>query len=116
MAVFDPGRFKDRVAILQPGRVQESRYGTQQVAYTELATVWAEVRDMLPSRAERIAENLEISRRPCRVRMRWRNDVRTDMRLRFGTRTMRILALAEVGRREVLELMAEELTTEGQEA
>ncbi|ABD25100.1 Phage head-tail adaptor, putative [Novosphingobium aromaticivorans DSM 12444] len=116
MAEFDPGRFKDRITILQPGRAQQGKYGTHAVAWTEMVTVWGEVRDMLPSRAERIAEGLEISRRPCRVRIRHRGDVRTDMRLRFLGRTLRIVAIAEVGRREVLEIAAEELSTEGQDS
>lgn len=117
MSTFDPGRFKDRVTILQPARVQESAYGTNAVSWTELTTVWAEVRDVLPSRSENIAEGVEIGRRPCRVRMRYRTDVRSDMRLRYLGRTLRIVAgPAEIGRREVVEFVAEELTTEGQEA
>lgn len=116
MAEFDPGRFKDRVTILQPGRASSAKYGSSTVTFSELATVWAEVRDMLPSRAERISEGLEISRRPCRVRMRWRADVRTDMRLRFRGADLRIVALAEIGRREVLEVVAEQLSTEGGDA
>lgn len=116
MAEFDPGRFKDRVTILQPGRASSAKYGSSTVTFSELATVWAEVRDMLPSRAERISEGLEITRRPCRVRMRWRDDVREDMRLRFRGRDLRIVALAEIGRREVLEVVAEQLSTEGGDA
>lgn len=116
MAEFDPGRFKDRVVILTPIDLQDDKYGSYSAAFDPMATVWAEVRDMLPSRAERIAEGLEIARRPCRVRIRWRPDVTTAMRLRLGARELRIVALAEIGRREVLELVAEELTTEGQEA
>jgi len=105
-----------RVTILTRVDAQESVYGTDTVTWTALATVWADVQDVLPSRAERLADSIIIANRPCRVRMRWRSDIASTMRLQVGARTLQIIAgPAELGRREGLELVAEDLTTEGQE-
>lgn len=102
---------------------QEAVYGTATVTWTDLATVWAEVQDILPSRAERVAEGIDIARRPCRVRMLYRDDVTTDMRFKLpgrgGNEADRILQIiagpAELGFRERVEFVAEELSTGGQE-
>lgn len=110
------GKLDRRVTILQRAETQDPNYGTISVEWVPLATVWAEVQDMIPSRAERMAEGISIARRPCRVRMRYRSDVDSTMRLSVEGRDMRLIAgPAELGRREGLEFVAEELTSEGQE-
>lgn len=110
------GKLDRRVTIQQRTETQDTTYGTISVAWTTLATVWAEVQDMIPSRAERMAEGVSIARRPCRVRMRYRSDVDSTMRLSVDGRQMRIIAgPAELGRRDGIELVCESLTTEGQE-
>ncbi len=110
------GARKRKVEILHRQVTQDPVYGTPVATWSTLATVYAEVLDVLPSRAERVAEAVDIARRPCRVRMLYREDVTTAMRLRIGSRTLRIVAgPAELGFRRGIELMAEELTTEGQE-
>lgn len=113
---MDAGRLDRRVTLLARQAVQEVRFGTQVVTWVAVQTVWAQVTPMLPSRAERIAEGIEIARQPIRVRMRWRNDVTTAMALEFEGRRYRIVGgPAELGRREGIEIMAELLTTEGDE-
>lgn len=113
---MDAGTLDRRVTILTRVEAQDATYGTKAVTWTPLATVWANVRDMIPSRGERLADGVEIANRPCRVRMRYRSDVTSAMRLQIGARQLRIITQpAELGRREGLELIAEELTTEGQE-
>lgn len=111
------GALDRRVRIEQRQETNDPVFGTVVVTWAELATVWAEVRDMIPSRGERVAEGLSIARRPCRVRMRWRDDVNSTMRLVMEDgRTLRIVGgPAELGRAEGIELVCEELTTEGQE-
>jgi len=79
-----------------------------------VATVWAEVMDMLPSRGERLSDGMTMTNRPARVRLRYRGDITSDMRIIYGTRTMQIIAgPAELGRREGLELIAEGYSTAG---
>lgn len=76
--------------------------------------IWAGVKDMLPSRGERLAEGINIATRPARVRMRWRNDITPDMRFVMGNRVMQIIAgPAEIGWRDGLEFMVEDYSTAG---
>lgn len=85
-----------------------------QETWQPVATVWAEVQDALPSRAERLSEGMTMAARPARIRMRYRDDITSDMRIIYGNRVMQITAgPAELGRREGLELMAEDYSTAG---
>jgi head-tail adaptor len=75
---------------------------------------WAQVRDALPSRSENTEDGLPIATRRARVRLRYRDDITPDMRILYGARTMQIIAgPVELGRREGLELMAEDYSTAG---
>lgn len=88
--------------------------------------VSASVRDMLPSRGERLAEGLNIASRPARVRIRYRKGVTPDMRFALlkkqgnawvVERVMQIVAgPAELGRREAMEFMVEEYRPAGNAA
>lgn len=105
-----------RVEIQQRVETQDPTYGTISVTWETLATVRAEIQDMIPSRGERIAEGVSIARRPCRVRMLYRGDLDSTMRLKHGDRVLKIVNQpAELGFREGVEIVAEEVTTEGQE-
>lgn len=86
----------------------------QTVSWGTHATVFAQVQDILPSRAQSIADGLSIARRPCRIRCHWRDDITSDMRIDFEGRKLRIVSgPVEIGRRKGLEMMAEEWSTEG---
>jgi head-tail adaptor len=88
-----------------------------QRGWERVATVWAQVVDVLPSRGERAAEGVTIASRPARIRIRFRPDITADMRIIFGSRTMQIVAgPVELGRRSGLELMAQDYSTAGQPA
>jgi len=111
------GRLNARVTILAKTGVQSAATGAYSSTWAEYDTVFAQVVDALPSRAERVADGVEIANRPCRVRMRYREDVTSAMRLRFNGRDLRIVGgPATLGNREGIELLAEELTSEGSEA
>lgn len=111
---IEAGKLRHRITILQQAATTEDLYGTAQIAWVPLATVWAEVQDMLPSRAERIAEGVSVANRPARIRMRYRTDVTTAMRIQHGTRLMQIIAgPAELAGRVGIEVMAEEVSTQG---
>lgn len=108
------GDLDRRITIEQRTSSQDPVYGTQSISWSTLATVWAQVRDILPSRAEDIADTISLARRPARIRMRYRSDVTSDMRIDYGGRKLKIVSgPAEIGRREGLELIAEEYSTEG---
>lgn len=110
------GKLETRVRFEQRMATQEPTLGTYTYSWAEFATVWADVQDVLPSRAEQVADGIALQARPARVRIRYRTDITSDMRLVIGGVNYRIIAgPAELGRREGLELMCEVLTTEGVE-
>ena len=115
-ALIEAGRLKERVTVMHRIGTQDPIYGGYTYTWEPLATIWAEVQDILPSRSESIADSISIVRRPARVRMRYRDDLDSSMRLVVNGRTLNIIAgPAELGFRAGLEFMAEELSTQGEE-
>jgi head-tail adaptor len=120
-------RLDTPVSILARETTKEGRYKTRVSTWSVVATVLAEVEDALPSRADRVADGISLTRRPARVRIHWRDDVGQANRIRIGPppatgaednrRELRVIAgPAEYGgRRRYLELMVEELSSEGVE-
>lgn len=90
-------------------------FGGSTLEWTPLVSnLPAKVEDMLPSKAESIADSLSIQRRPCKVWIRYRSDITSDMRVQFGDRIMEIVGgPAELGRRDGLEMACESVSTEG---
>lgn len=82
----------------------------------------AGIRDVLPSRGERLTQGVTTSSRPARVRMRFRSDITPAMRLVevVGSRDGRIMQIvsmpAELGRRDGIEFMVEEYSPAGNPA
>ena len=109
------GDLDRKITILAEQETKDEIYGSTVTDGWELvATVSAQVQDILPSRAGRVAEGININRRPARIRMRYRTDVSLANRIQFEGRQLRIVAgPAEIGRREGIELICEELSTEG---
>jgi len=111
--LLDPGKLNRRIKIERPV-VDTSFSGAGSGHWTILATVWAEVEDVLPSRGERLADGLNIATRPARVRMRNRAGITPDMRFVMGTRAMQIVAgPAEIDGGDGLEFMVEDYSTTG---
>ena len=87
---------------------------TAQGTWVPVATVWAQVRDLLPSRSEKLADGIILARRPARIRIRFRSDITSDMQILYAGRTLQIMGPpVELGRREGLEMMAQDFSTEG---
>lgn len=79
--------------------------------------VWAGVVDMLPSRGERLAEGINVATRPARVRMRFRDDITSNMRFVLGDRVMQIIAgPATIRQRSGIEFMVEDYSSAGNAA
>jgi head-tail adaptor len=86
-------------------------------SWEPVTKVWANVKDMLPSRGERLADGINVTTRPARVRMRYREDIGTEMRFVMGSRVMQIVAgPAEIGRRYRMEFMVEDYSPAGNSA
>ena len=113
---LDPGTLDRRIRIERP-IADDSFDGAGSGTWEQVTTVWANVKDALPSRAERLGEGINMAARPARVRMRYRADVTADMRFVMGERIMQIVSgPAELGRREALEFMVEEYNPAGNPA
>ena len=103
-----------RIRIERRAVTRDPQYGTEEVNWTQFACVWAEVKDLLPSRAERLADQIQIARRPARIRIRYLAGITPDMRVIIENRIHQIIAgPSMLGRREAIELMVEELSSEG---
>ncbi len=120
--VIDARRLDRRVRIERPVP-DPSLTGAGSGSWVTVADrVPASVMDMLPSRGERPAEGMTVATRPARVRMRFRSDVTSAMRLVDVTwgvdgRVMQIITVpAELGRREGLEFMVEDYSPAGNRA
>lgn len=113
------GDLDQRIRIESKQVAVDPDYGTQTITWVTHATVWAQVQDVLPSKsAEAQANGLRISRNPCRIRTRYLAGITTDMRVVLLSRGNQVLQIvagpAELGRREGLEFMAEDYSTDAQ--
>jgi len=110
------GPLDHRVRIESKSVAQDPDYGTEIVTWALLAVVWANVQDALPSKAESVVQGLAIAKNQTRVRIRYRSDVDSSMRMiiwRPGPITYQIVGgPAEIGgRKEYCEFMVERLSS-----
>lgn len=114
-------RYNRRLRVERP-IADESFAGAGSGEWEHVGDIWASVQDVLPSRAERLGEGINITSRPARVRTRYRNGINastdsgitSSMRFVMGDRIMQIVSgPAEVGFREELEFMVEEYSPAG---
>jgi head-tail adaptor len=113
-------REHDRQILIEyPSKTPDDIYGTANVVWKPLSTVngqpekfWAQVQDALPSRSEAVTQGLMAARNQTRIRMRWRNDVDSSMRITvYGDTTIVYQIVggpAEIeGRKERIEFVCE---------
>ncbi|MGC4075477.1 MAG: phage head closure protein, partial [Rubrivivax sp.] len=111
--VMQIGTLDRRVLIEQNTPSRDPAFGSAVAAWPTLATVWARVDETLDTKlggAEKVENANRVLTRQFRVTIRYRSDVTTGMRIRQPDRSNRVLqivAIAEVGRRQALELMCE---------
>lgn len=111
--MIDARKLDRRVRIERP--VDDEEFdGAGSGSWVLVAEVWANVQDVLPSRAERLHEGVNVAARPARIRMRYRRDIDSSMRFVMDGRVMQIVSgPAELGRRVGLEFMAEDYSVAG---
>lgn len=104
-----------RVRFESKSITQDPTYGTDVVTWVPLATVWAEVMDVLPSRqqAEQTRQQLQVATQRSRIRMRYRTDIDSTMRCVIGGLMHHIVSgPAEVGgRHQLIECIIERYST-----
>lgn len=99
------------ICIEQQQATTDPDYGTQTITWVTLATAWAEVQDVLPSRSEAVKNGLATATSQTRVRIRWRQDIDQTMRMTINRPTPTVYQIvsgpAEIGRHEWLEFIVE---------
>lgn len=111
------GRLDQRIRLDTKSVTQETAFGTEVVTWGTHATVWAEVKDELPSKSEAVKEGLRVATKRTRIRIRYLSTVTSAMRVVLLDRSNAVLQIiappAEIGRKEYMELMCEEYSTAG---
>lgn len=118
------GRRDTLISFEQRETTQDPIYGTTvEGDWLPFSQAWAEVQDVLPSRAEAVTDGINIARRPARIRIDYMDGagLTSSMRILIPSdgfspeRILRIIAgPAQKGRRDEWEFVAEELSTEGE--
>lgn len=105
--------------------IDDPVYGPQPGTWAQFSQAWAEVMDVLPSRSESVGDGINLARQPARIRVDYLDGLNITSAMRIfipadtykPARTMRIISgPAFVHRTGEWELMAESLSTEGEEA
>lgn len=96
-----------RVTIERRAAGAPDAYGKLAPAWEPVCTAWAEVKEI--ATRERLRAAQVLGARAATVTILHREGLDAAMRVRFGGATWRIVGLAEVGRRQALQLTVEAL-------
>lgn len=92
----------DRLITIQQRSDSQDSYGQPVPSWSTLAEVWADKKDVKAS--ERFASEQRIAEQTTVFRIYWRDDVTAKMRVSYDGKVYDINGVAEIGRREGLEL------------
>jgi len=105
------GQLNTRCRIEQKSVTQDTDYGTEVVTWPLLAVVWCALQDELPSKSEAVKSGLAIATNRTRVRMRYRTDLDSSMRLVINRPTPTTYQIiggpSELGNKDGIELFVE---------
>ncbi len=116
------GEMHVEVTVEYPVSTPDATYGTPVITWTALSYLPgspqvaerfpATIQDALPSRDERLVQNAVIATKRATIRMRWRSDIDSSMRVTVHKDTDKIYQIispvADIdGRKERIEFMAE---------
>lgn len=117
------GPLNDRCRIEYKVVTPDPTYGTDVITWTPLRNrdgstqQHCDLQDVLPSRSERVADNLEVSQNPTRWRTRYRTDVDSSMRIVVNRPAPTIYQIisgpAILGDKDGIECMLEKVSTSG---
>lgn len=112
------GRFVRTISIDYPVYETDATYGPRVSRWERLATCQAELQDVLPSRSESLRVGLEMARNLTRLRMRWRGDVDSTMRIVVHGDSDLVYQIvsgpaAIKGRKRWMEMMVERYSSSG---
>lgn len=75
------GDFDRTISVQYRYATQDTLYGTPIVTWLTLGRYKAQVQDSLPSKSESVLQGLSIARSQTRIRMRYRDDIYSTMRI-----------------------------------
>jgi SPP1 family predicted phage head-tail adaptor len=115
------------ITIERPVQTRETAFGSISTAWEPLVGTgspvvaekfWAEVDDVPPSRSEAVRQGLQQARNQVRIRIRWRSDVDSSMRVTVHGDVNVVYQIvggpAEIGgRKRRLEMVCERYSTAG---
>lgn len=108
------GLLNKRVRIERKTSAVDPSYGTPIDAWDFVAVAWCGMQDELPSRSEAVRNGVEISTQRARLRMRYRNDITSDMRVVVDGYTYHIVSgPAVIGRNDGLEMFVQRYSING---
>ncbi len=115
---MNAGQMNRRISIEFPVYETEAPYGPRLVRWEPLTTCAAEVQDVMPSRSESVRQGLAQARNQTRIRIRWRGDIDSTMRIVLHGDTDTVYQIvggpSEVGgRKTMLEMVLERYSTSG---
>ena len=104
---------RQRITFLKPSPSENTdTLNARTVDYIEYKTVWASV---LPMSGKEYAEAQKLrSETTYNVIVRYRPDITTDMKIRYGKKELNIISVLNIGeRKEILKIIAAETDTNG---
>lgn len=96
-----------RARIESPTEIRDA-YGAVIPGWSEVATVWASVLPMTPR--ELVADSAQVAVIGYRVTIRYRSGILPSYRIVVDGKTLLIRGIAEIGRREFLQIICEQVT------
>lgn len=103
--------FDRRITLQQRLVMREPSMGGQITTWPDIATVYAQVVESseMVAPADSATEPVQLYARPMKIRIRWRPGVdKSNTRIVYSGRVLRITGTAELGRRRKIELACEE--------
>jgi SPP1 family predicted phage head-tail adaptor len=100
---MQPGKMDRRISLLRRS-LARNEHGEQVETFTEYATVWAEKRDV--NGREYFTAQQVVAENTARFFIRYRSDVLLTDRISCGGRTYNLTHVAEIGRKDGLEIIA----------
>lgn len=114
---MNAGDMDRRITFQERSGSQDSDTGAYTYSWANLAsnpTVWAKVIE--ETRPERVEDGIAMADGPVVIFIRYRSDITSDMRIIYGSRTLRITGRpAEINRDHWLKITAADFVTAGDE-
>lgn len=101
-----------RCRIEYPVKGKDQVHGSATTTWTLKAVLWCNIQDVLPSRSEAIKNGLAVGAKQSRLRIRYRKDLDSSMRVVLDGVIYQIISdFAELGKKEYAEAMIEKYTS-----